>query len=362
MLKVLPHLVSERLRPYIDADDREVLAAYVPAQALFHDHGLDEAMLADVAAAIAERRPGDGIFGLGLEIGSGSIKLLARQWRGCEGTTLANIKLQVPARHETGTYVVALDRLIDVFSTGLRLIPPGQLDVAAPEGLFAGFAAPEDFACVYGTHALRVLAREDGAGPPARVRVLTGDEEGLTAFQSIVPEVERAHPGVVAVEIGSGSTEIVRTDGDGRPWPLTLGLGGKTADPHLGALRRFMATGSATPRIREVLESSDEAVTAFFAPGMPEPTRVFINPSRASVAFRAFARARQGEGDMVALDEDLVETYRRKHGADRFGAKAAILMAILRGLGVAGFREGRRGGLKMGVAALLARGLARFRE
>ncbi|MEI9905305.1 MAG: hypothetical protein WDN06_16150 [Asticcacaulis sp.] len=195
MLKILPHLVSERLRPYVDADDTEVLAAYVPAQALFRDHGLDKDMLADVAAAIAERRPGDGIFGLGLEIGSGSIKLLARQWRGCEGTTLANIKLQVPSRLEAGSYVAALDRLIDVFGAGLRLIPAQQFDVAKPEALFAGFAAAEDFACVYGTHALRVLARQDGA-VPARVRVLTGDEEGLTAFQSIVPEAERAHPGV----------------------------------------------------------------------------------------------------------------------------------------------------------------------
>ncbi|MEI9905304.1 MAG: hypothetical protein WDN06_16145 [Asticcacaulis sp.] len=72
---------------------------------------------------------------------------------------------------------------------------------------------------------------------------------------------------------------------------------------------------------------------------MPAPARVFINPSRASVSFRAFAKARQGDDEVVALDEGLVETYRRKHGADRFGAKAAILLAILHGLGVAGFRE-----------------------
>lgn len=336
-----------------------VLTAYIPASVAWRDKAWDEDVLGDLRAVVFDRRTGEGVFGLCLEIGSGSIKLLGRQWPGSDGVTVVNVKIQVPERHDDGNYVAALERLIDVFCNDLRRIEAARFDVAAPESLFEGFDRLEDFACVYGTHAVRVLARKGRRALLPRVRILSGDEEGLTAFQSIVPEDFHTRPGTVAVEIGSGSTEIVRVGTDGRPRPLTLAVGGKTEVPHLGSLRRFLGTGEARGGVAKLLDSPRDGVAAFFD-DMPPAKAVFINPSRASAGFRTFVAGRQAPGDVKRLDEDLVADYRDRHAGDRFGAKAAILLATLRGLGVEGYREGRRGGLKMGVAALLAKGMERF--
>ncbi len=333
-----------------------VLTAYLPSAATWRDGDFDPQALENVRAAALACR--GGVFGLSLEMGSGSIKLFGRQWRGADGETVVNIKLQTPAHHEGPAYAAALDRLIDVFSPGLRLIPPARFDPFAPERLFEAFAAPEDFLCVYGTQTVRGLAR--GGTVLSRVRTLSGDEEGLIAFASIVPPEWQGRPGVVAVEIGSGSVEVVRNGADGRPHPLTLAIGGRTAEPPLAELEAFLAGGPASFAIAERLESTPEVVAAFFA-GAPVTTALFINSSRASAAFRDFARARGGSGgEVIALDDALIAAYRQRRGADNYAAKAAILLAVARGLGASGFREGRRGGLKMGVAALLAKGLERF--
>lgn len=342
------------------ADIRDgVLTAYLPAEAVWRGRDFDDELMHDLRDAILRLR-GDGLFGLSLEIGSGSIKLFARRWRDGEGQTVANLKLQTPAHHEGRVYVAALNRLIDLFGEGLRAIPPQDFDPAAPERLFQGFAAAEDFVCVYGTQAVRVLSRAHGGEALARVRVLDGDEEGLIAFESIVPSEAKTRPGTVAVEIGSGSTEIVRVDPDGRAHPVTLAIGGKTDDPPLKALERFLARSRTGHKIGRLLESPPAVAEAFFA-AAASPDALYINASRASAKFRAFARDfHPGAGDDVRIDDRLAEAYVREYGADKFAAKVLILLAVARGLGFGGYREGTRGGLKMGVAALLAKGLRRF--
>lgn len=335
-----------------------VLTAYLPSAATWRDGDFDPAVLKDVRAAVMACR--SDLFGLSLEIGSGSIKLLAREWRDGNGVTLANVKLQVPAEHDNEPYVAALDRLIDAFSFGLRRIAPENFDPASPERLFEGLTAPEDFLCVYGTQAVRALRRRLGGQVLDRVRELSGDEEGLIAFASIVPPEWQVRPGVVAAEIGSGSTEIIRTGADGRPRPLTLAIGGRTRDASLAGLEMFLRTGDASPAIATRLESPPEVVADFFADA-PATAALFINASRASAGFRVFARERDREGgEAIAIDAGLVANYRERHGTDGYAAKAGILLAVARGIGVDGFREGRRGGLKMGVSALIGKGLQRF--
>ena len=337
------------------------LTAYIPAILSWDGRCFDPGVLADVRDAVSAMHGGRGLFGLSLEIGSGSIKLFARRWLAGETATVANIKLQAPHGHGGKTYASALNRLIDIFAEGLSLIPPADFDPSAPERLFAAFAEPRDFLCVYGTQSLRVLTRAHGREALERVRILDGDEEGLIAFASIVPEAAKALPGTMALEIGSGSTEIVRAGNDGRPHALTLAIGGKTGNPPLAALEKLLATGKAGHRIDKWLESGEAAVAAFFA-DPPQAQALYINASRASAGFRDFARGFHPDaGEEMPIDDALVTAFQHAHPHDKFGTKALILLAVGRGLGLKGYREGTRGGLKMGVAALLSQGLLRFK-
>ena len=325
-----------------------VATAYLPANLVFRGESVDPCALAALGAVMGEGRKAGAVLGLGVEIGTGSIKLLGRTWRGVVGETTSNIKIQVP-RLPDRHYVSSLNRLLDGLrhELGLSLIDARRLDPADAENMFAGFGPIRDFAYAYGTHGLRRLGRR--GGELEQVRILSGDEEGLLAFDAIVPEDGR-RPGVVAVEIGTGSTEIVRVAADGRRLPLALALGGET--PALPDIRHFLATediGTLAPW----LESPQDGISAFFSGGAAA-RELYINPSRASATFRAFA----GGGDVVSLDASVIESFRSAHPGDGFAAKAEILLAILDGLGLTGFRAGQAGGLKAGMARLVATGLA----
>ncbi len=345
-----------------------VFTAFLPTAVAFGAAGEFERQTMDeirTAISLQREASGEGILGLNIEAGSGFIKLLAKLWqedaRGFHGETIADVKLQLGRRTADATLAATLNDLITFFCDGLGLkaIQPENFNIGKPHDLFADFAEPRDFACIYGTQSLRDLARTLGRDVLPRIRILSGDEEGQIVFAAIIPEADHKRPGTVAVEIGSGSTEIVCVADDGDLLPLTVAIGARTTEPPLKALEGFLRTGDARPDLQDLLESPPDTVTAFFGRKPSPVTDLFVNPSRASVTYRGFAHARStiSGDDGIQLDQDMVEAYNQIHGQDGFAPKAGILLTVANGLGLHSFREGRKGGLKEGIAVLLAEGL-----
>jgi hypothetical protein len=348
------------------ANDSEGEAFHVASGALKGFAAATPEILAHVKAAIALHRnarrvetaaPSRQTFGI--EIGAGVAKLFVKAWpQGAAAQAIVDVKLRLPKR--TGTpetdraYRGRIEDILATFAGGATnacLIPPQAIDLDAPQKLRDACPPNTNVIYVYGTQGPRDSTRQSGPLFPGTLRTLTGDEEARLLFDAIVPQDAR-HPGAMAIEIGTGSTELALIDAAGRTHAIAFAVGAGKPEA-LGHVARALETGD-IEHAADHLESPTRSAATFIAAAHSAKTArtLFINPNKDSAAMRAHAKDKAG-----ALPTEAVARYASEHPTAPFAVKAKILATIAKALGHTAVREGNKGGLKEGMAQFVGRAL-----
>ncbi|MBI1213079.1 MAG: hypothetical protein GC190_16570 [Alphaproteobacteria bacterium] len=312
-------------------------------------------LLSLLREAIAERLAGEtSRITFGIEIGTGSAKFYAMHWpRGQSGEPIVDVKLELPRlvqlRNPADDYPAQIEALAQLLPAdfGWR-IPPQNIDVNDPTRLLAGCpSGVANLICIYGTQGPRVAQRRDPRLVPPYVRVLSAAEEAKLLFDAIVPPEYAATPGTMAIEIGSGSTELILIDHARRKQTIAFAVG-RESTAGLTDIVRGIKERDVARYAGAYVEGDAANASEFVAEAAAQPLgRLFMNPNRGSESFRRSIR-RSGDAIDVAAIVDYADS------TDKFAPKAAILGALARAFGFGVIHEGRKGGLKRGMAAFIA--------
>jgi hypothetical protein len=294
---------------------------------------------------------GVGRLTFGIEIGTGSAKLYGARWPSASsGVPVVDVKLELPQllamSDPISRYGEMIDTLVEPFRADVGwLVPPENIDLDEPGCVLDGCAdRAADLVYVYGTHGPREARDIDPRMVPPYLRILSGEEEARLVFDAIVPP-EHAAPGTMAIEIGSGSTELILIDNAGRKRTIAFAVGGA----HQGSLEGIASALAAADarNLQPYLECDLSTATDFIAAEKSAPrAALFMNPNRDSEALRRSMAVPL----TVAAARDYADT-----STDKFAPKAKVLAALARALGFTVIHEGRKGGLKAAMAAFIAR-------
>jgi hypothetical protein len=297
---------------------------------------------------------GAGRTTLGIEIGTGSAKLYGMRWGG--GDPFVDVKLELSRfeqmQDSAVEYPAQIEALAEPFLSGFGcLIPPANIDLEDPSRIRD--ACPNERAnllYVYGTQGPRQAQRRDVRLVPRYVRVLSAEEEASLIFATVVPPDCAAKPGTMAIEIGSGSTELMLVDRTGRLRTIAFAIG--RDDAALAAIVRGIEARDIVGHAGRHLETDAASAATFVEEAAAQsPALLFINPNRDSQRFRRSVKGRRD-----ALDVAAARGY--ADAADKFSPKAKILAALAEAFGFSIIHEGRKGGLKKAMASLIARGMS----
>jgi len=298
-------------------------------------------------------------FGFGIEIGAGAAKLYGTVWP--SGQATVDVKLQLTRLSEMqdthSEYPEQIDQLVRAFQRQSInsdigwLVEAANIDLAEPSRIRAGL--PEsawDITYVYGTQGPRD-ARRMGISLPPYLRVLSGAEEGGLIADVIVPP-DFARPGAMAIEVGSGSTELILNGANGSKHTLALAIGGN-AQSRLDAVVRGIETNDLVAHAKPHLETDAQAAMQFLSEARKlgsSNRALFMNPNRDSATFRRQSPRRP-------IDVIWARDYGASNALDKFAPKAKILAALAQAFGFTVIHEGRAGGLKRAMADFVGKAL-----
>lgn len=357
-----------------------VLSGYVPLhsfEALSRDYR--KAILKQIAELVREHervqlcseKP-NAFTGLGIEVGAGALKLLMKTWsKGhddtFEGKLICDVKFQLPkigSEEDTGSYVEAVQSLLEVFASdesasfGDRwIVPPGNFEIDEPSKLLRDWPRSKPFVYVYGTQGPRNVTKNLGRNPFSELYVLSGDDEGSIIGEVMVPDSKKSRAGVMAIEIGSGSTELILNAGGTKRYPITFSIGGNDTRG-LRLVSESLDQGDILESVIGFLESPIEVGKKFFDELLElrgvnlHRLVVFMNPNKDSLKFRELA-SKQGGSPPGSFTPNFAQRYGSEATDDKFHFKAKILGSVGNALGVDLIFEGVPGGLKEGFAIFI---------
>ena len=362
--------------------DDGVLSAYLALNAFGDDKRIPSGEKLNFVRQLLEswtryrmkEMPEGGRSSLGIEVGAGAVKILSKVWLKKDndrltGVTVGDVKIQLPRMDERRdsalVYVDSVNAIVLSFiepgdspNQGDWIVPRSNFEIALPESLLRGCPSQSGFVYVYGTQGPRVATRLLDSDIFPYMHILSGDEEGLLIYEVIVPEEKKNIAGSVAIEIGSGSTEIVLTGHHKKKFPITFAIGGQVQNG-LHHIVGLIGSGELTGEGARYLESNIETAAAFlsaaadFRRGSKTLDRtLYMNPNRDSEAFRKAWKDVEpktaSEGEIIPVE--FVLDFRRHHPDDGFSGKAQILGAIAEVMDLDAIHAGNRGGLKEGLA------------
>jgi hypothetical protein len=308
---------------------------------------------------------------VGLEIGAGVAKFFVKQWMpkastGWTGKTIVDAKMRLAKRNGSDqAYREQIDRIFETFGIadhgrdGDWLVPPKQFDFERPRTLLKDCRPDRDILYVYGTQGPREAARTLPLHPD-EMRILTGDEEGLLVFEAIVPK--SCHkPGAMAIEIGTGSTELALIGRENRKHAITFAIGG-AQQTGLDDIVRGITSGNIVRDAGRYLESKErsaqsfiDAARVFTSGGTRKAGCLFINPNTDSAEMRS--RAGNTGAAARTLDVGEILHYAQDNETAPFARKALILGRLAKAFAFATVHEGTKGGLKEGMAQFIGEAL-----
>ena len=156
----------------------------------------------------------------------------------------------------------------------------------------------------------------------------------------------------MAIEIGSGSTELVLVTSPSEMLTTAFAVGGQ-AMTGLDSIVRGIEAGDIAGQAARYLESEPASAIRFVEEARrlrSNERALFMNPNRSSASFRQ----QSGDG---SIDVAWALRYAETNALDRFVAKARILGSLARAFGFTVVHEGRQGGLKKGLADFIGRAL-----